>query len=325
MTSRLEPPGWYPDGHRAIWADTITRLTDTGGVFKADPYMVDVYVCAYVNHTKAARLAADTTPVLIRDGRPVANPALAEQRKAAGDLARASRALGLDRNPMQAALAASPMQGDGRRWCEEHRRDECKHNKKNGTPCHDYRLIPGMGSCKRHVGMTLERAREQGQANLARLYTSPAMDIDPAAALLWEVSHSAAHVADLRAEVARLSAEPGPDGQPGSGLWFGVEREVWRDGELAERHLKAGPHPKLRAYDGERDHLVRTAAAARTTGALEAQVNVARAVGAGFHGLLTAIFTDLELAQWQWDRVPQVVPARLAEYDPDETRELEAP
>jgi phage terminase small subunit len=324
MTGRLEPPDWYPEGHRAVWADTITRLTDTGGVFRADPLVLDTYVCAHLAHSKAARLAADTTPVLIRNGQPVANPALAEQRKAAEALARASKALGLDRNPMTAALAASPMKGDGRRWCETHQRDECKHNRKNGTPCHAYQLIPGMGSCRKHVGMTLERAREQGQANLARVYTSPAMDIDPAAALLWEIGHSAAHVADLRAEVQALAAAPGPDGQPGSGLWFGVERETWRDGELAERVLKAGPHVKLRAYDAERDHLMRAAAAARTTGALEAQVNVARTLGAGVHALLTAIFNDLELAPWQWDRVPQVVPARLAEYDP-EPRELEAP
>jgi hypothetical protein len=107
-------------------------------------------------------------------------------------------------------------------------------------------------------------------------------------------------------------------------LFYGIYRELWRDGELAERELRPGIHPKLRAYDAERDHLVKTAAAARTTGALEAQVNVARALGAGVHAFLTAIFTDLDLQPWQWDRVPTVVPARLAEFDP-ETRELEAP
>jgi P27 family predicted phage terminase small subunit len=324
VTGRLEPPDWYPDGHRAIWADTVARLTDSGGVFRADPMILDTYVCAHVNHTKAARLAAETTPVLIRNGQPVANPALAEQRRAAEALARASRHLGLDRNPMSVAIGQHPMSGDGRRWCETHQRDECKHNRKDGSPCHQYQLIPGMGSCKRHAGMTLEQARAQGQANIARLYTSEAMDIDPASALLWEIGHSAAHVADLRAEVQQLAAEPGPDGQPGSGLFYGVYRELWRDGELAERELRPGIHPKLKAYDTERDHLVKTAAAARTTGAQEAAVNVARALGAGVHALMTAIFNDLELAEWQWERVPRVVPARLAEFDPD-TRELEAP
>lgn len=323
MTGRLDPPAWYPDGHRAIWAATIERLTGSGGVFRADPLVLDTYVCAHVNHTKAARIAAETAPVLIRNGHAVPNPALAEQRKAAADLARASRALGLDRNPIRAALAASPMRDDGRRWCDEHSRWECKHPRKDGKPCHGHPPMDGTGSCRMHVGMTAAQARAKGEEFRARLYTSDAVDMDPAEALLWEIGHSAAHVADLRAEVRALAAEPGPDGQPGSGLFYGTYRELWRDGELAERELRPGIHPKLRAYDAERDHLVKTAAAARTTGALEAQVNVARALGAGVHALLTAIFTDLELAQWQWDRVPQVVPARLAEFDPA-TRELEA-
>lgn len=321
MTGRLEPPDWYPEGHRKIWAATITRLADSGGLFKADPVILDTYVCAQAAHTKAARLAADTTPVLIRDGRPVPNPALAEQRRAAEALAKASRALGLARNPITAALGESPMKGDGRRWCEQHHRDECKHDRKSGGRCHAYQLIPGMGSCRKHVGMTLEQARERGQANLARLYAEPA-DVDPAAALLEEVRWAAGHVRQLRAEIAGLAAEPGPDGQPGSALWWGVAAETWRDGELSERVLKAGTHAALREYGAERDRLVRAATAARTTGALEDQVNVARALGAGVHALLTAIFTDLDLAPWQWERVPQVVPARLAEFDPA-GRELE--
>lgn len=324
MTGRLDPPDWYPESHRAIWAGTVTRLTEGGGVFRADPLVLDSYVCAYAAHVKAARLAADTTPILIRNGHPVPNPALAEQRRAADALAKASRALGLDRTPITAVLGESPMRGDGRRWCEQHARDECKHNRKDGSPCHAYQLIPGQGSCRKHVGMTLAEARERGKVNLARLYTSPAADVDPAEALLWEVGYSAAHVADLRAQVQELAAAPGPDGEPGSGLWWGVVKETTDAEGSVTRELRAGPHVILKAYDAERDHLVRTAAAARTTGAQEAAVNVAKALGAGVHALLTAIFTDLELAQWQWDRVPQVVPARLAEFDPD-NRELEAP
>lgn len=317
MTGRLDPPQWYDAERRGIWADTLARLTDSGGVFRADPKLLDVYVCAYANHNQAAQLVAGSGVLTVRNGIPVENPAMAVQRKAAADLARASRALGLHRTPMQAALAESPMQGDGRRWCDEHARWECKHPRKNGEPCHGWYLIPGLGSCRMHAGMTADQARAKGQAALARVYRSEPMDIDPGGALLWEVGHSAAHVADLRAKVAELAEAEGPDGEPGSGLWFGVYRETWADGQLVERELRPGAHPILRAYDAERDHLVRTAAAAHTAGAQDQAVNVARALGAGVHAFLDAIFRDLRLEAWQWDLVPEVVPARLAEYDPD--------
>lgn len=319
--SRLDPPDWFPAEHRRIWADTIERLKGAGEQFRADPMMIETYVCAYVNHTKAAKLAAETTPVLIRNGSAVPNPALAEQRRAAEALARASRHLGLDRQPLGLVLGQSPLAADGRRWCEEHRRDECKHNRQDGTPCHQWKLIAGIGSCKKHAGMRLEDAQAKGRANLAALYATPA-DVEPAEALLEEVQWAAGHTRDLRAMVAALAEAAGPDGEPGSGLWWGVVSETWKDGELAERVLKSGPHAVLREYDVTSDRLIRAATAARTTGALEAQVNVARALGAGVHALLNAIFADLELAAWQWERVPTVVPARLAEFDP-ETRELE--
>ena len=316
--TRLDPPGWYDASRRALWDDTIARLTDSGGVFRADPKIVDTYCSAAADYAKAAQLAAQT-PVLISNprGQPVENPALAAQRRAAAELARASRALGLDRAPVQTALAASPMQGDGRRWCEQHERAECKHERKGGGQCHGQHLIAGTGSCRMHVGMSAAAAREAGAVFLARLYGEPDGDATPSSALLEEVRWSAGHVAALRRKVGELAAEPGPDGEAGSGLWWGVVRETWKDGALAERELRAGPHVILKAYDAERHHLVVTAAAAHTAGAMDDAVNVARALGAGVRQFLDRVFAALGLTEEQWALVPQVVPALLAEFDPD--------
>jgi P27 family predicted phage terminase small subunit len=321
MTGRLDPPAWYDHERRTLWDDTITRLTDAGGLFRADPKIVDTYVCAYANHTQAARIVAQTTVLITtKDGRTVENPALAVQRRTAADLARASKALGLDRTPMQPSQQTTPMQGtlpDGRRWCAEHEREECKHPRKDGTPCHGHYLIPGTGSCRMHVGMSAAAAREVGAVVLARLYGDPDDEATPSSALLDEVRWSAGHVAALRAKVGELAEADGPDGEPGSALWWGTVRELWKDGELAEREMRAGPHVILKAYDAERHHLVVTAAAAHTAGAQDDAVNVARALGAGVRQFLDRLFTAVRLEPWQWELVPQVVPALLAEFDPE--------
>lgn len=318
MTARLDPPAWYDDERRQLWEGTITRLTDAGGIFRADPKILDTYVCAYAAHTQAAKLVAQTTVLITnRAGQPVENPALAVQRRTAADLAAASKALGLHRNPMVTALAESPMVGDGRKWCEEHQRHECKHNRTDGAPCHQHALIPGTGSCYMHSGMTAEQARAKGAANLARLYGDPDEDATPSTALLDEVRWSAGHVKALRARVAELAEADGPDGEPGSALWWGTVRELWKDGELAEREMRAGPHVILKAYDAERHHLVVTAAAAHTAGAQDDAVNVAKALGAGVRGFLDRLFAALGLTEDQWALVPTVVPELLAEYDPE--------
>lgn len=316
---RLECPSWFDDERRQVWDDTVRRLTDAGGLFRADPKVLETYVAAYVAHAHASRLVADGGVLLNRTyGPPVENPALQVQRRTAADLAKASKILGLHRTPMLDTLAESPMRGDGSKWCPEHQRRECKYPCKDGSPCHGYSLIPGTGACRMHVGMKIEAARAKGQANLARLYSTP-VDIDPGGALLDEVQWAAGHVRELRAQVSELAEQPGPDGEPGSGLWWGVAEELRRDGEVVEQKLKAGPHAKLAEYGRERDRLVKVAAAAHAAGAHEAAVNVAAALGAGMHAFLDRIFHGLELLDWQWERVGTVVPQVIAEYDPEST------
>jgi phage terminase small subunit len=315
---RFDPPEHYDAARKATLADAVTRLADTGGLFKADPHLLDAYVEAVAAHAQASQLLARTSVLITRGDRAIENPALGIQRRTADAMAKAARALGLHRTPMTAALADSPMAGDGRRWCEDHQRDECKHHRKDGELCHAYQLIAGMGACRKHVGFRLEEARERGAANLARIYTGATVEIDPAAALLWELGHSAALVAELRGRVAEMAAEPGPDGQPGSGLFWGAVLERERDG-VVERELRAAPNVILRALDLERDHLVKTAAAAHTAGAQAAAVDAARAASASLFALLSAVFEALELTPHQRDvLVPERIPAVIRAWNPEE-------
>lgn len=99
MTARLDPPSHFDDERKAIWAETVTRLTAAGRVFRADPEVLGTYVEAVRSHRQASRLLAQTNVMITRDGIAMENPALAIQRKSAEAMARASRALGLDRIP----------------------------------------------------------------------------------------------------------------------------------------------------------------------------------------------------------------------------------
>jgi len=108
MTARLDPPAHFDDERREIWAETVSRLTSSGRVFRADPEVLGTYVEAVRSHRQASRLLAQTNVLLTRDGRAVENPALAVQRRSAEAIARASKALGLDRIPAAPAAEAPP-------------------------------------------------------------------------------------------------------------------------------------------------------------------------------------------------------------------------
>jgi P27 family predicted phage terminase small subunit len=321
MPARLDPPDWYNEARRAIWDDTIRRLTDSGGLFRADPRVIETYVAAYITHTEASQHAAVTNVIITRDGKDIENPVLAVQRRAAAELARTSKTLGLGSSPMQALAGPAPMRDEPRKWCEEHGgRWECSRNRKDGTPCHSPHPIAGTGTCRMHAGMTAAQARAKGQARMAAMYATP-LDVGPGEALLTEVQWAAGHLADLRAKVAELAQAEGPDGEPGSGLWYGLTREVrarTADGEATvEREYKPGPHVILATYERAQDRLGRLAAAAHAAGAQEQAISAVRALGAGVFQLFDQVFRALELSEAQWARVPEVVPPVLAAWDPD--------
>jgi P27 family predicted phage terminase small subunit len=160
--TRLEAPSHYDDERREIWADTVTRLTSSGRVFRADPEVLNTYVEAVRSHRQASRLLAQTNVLLTRDGRAVENPALGVQRKSAEAMTRASKALGLDRiaGPIAEPPPPAPIAA---RWCEEHKRKECRHNRQDGGPCHQYRLVAGLDVCRKHGGKSLGQLREDGR------------------------------------------------------------------------------------------------------------------------------------------------------------------
>lgn len=313
---RLDPPAHYDDERRATWADAVARLkyAGDGEVFRADANMIDAYVEAVAAHRQASELRARTNVMITQGNRAVENPALGIQRRTAADMARAAKALGLHRNPMVAPLAESPMV-EIRKWCEDHGRWECAKRKTNGLPCHQTAVIPGTDACRMHVGMSREAAAAKGAARLARMYGSPA-DVSPGEALLEEVRWSAGHVRELRERVSELAAEEDPDGPPGSGLFFGVSVERDMGDGVVLRERRAAPHVLLRAYNDERDHLVRASLAAHTAGAQEGAVDAARTLGASVARLLDVIFAGLELTARQRDvLVPQVVPVALRAWE----------
>lgn len=162
MTARLDPPAHYDDERREIWADTVRRLTDAGRVFRADPEVLNTYVEAVRSHRQASRMLAETNVLVIRNGQARENPALAVQRKTADAMARASRALGLDHAPPIAEQP--PVSPIAPRWCEEHKRHECRHKRQDGGPCHQWRLVGGLDVCRKHGGKSLEKLREDGRA-----------------------------------------------------------------------------------------------------------------------------------------------------------------
>ena len=330
--SVLDPPAHYgpDDPRRAIWTQTVNRLTANGQLFKADPGVLAAYVEQVHTNQRAAQLLTQTDVLIIRDGRAVANPAADLQRRSATAIATLARALGLGKTPIASALEDAPI-ADPRRWCEDHDRWECKHRRQDGGWCHQWRTVAGTGECRKHGGLPLDQLRAKGAANLARLYGQP-RETTPVAALLDEVRWSAGHVDALRAELATLeeggtplAGTPPAGGQFGGSsgtLFWGTTKVTTKDGAETERVEEARPHAIVTAYNLERLYLAKVAHAAISAGAQQEAVDVAKALGAGLGLLLDAIFDALfvvppdleragpaELIAWQRRQVPQVVPA----------------
>jgi P27 family predicted phage terminase small subunit len=170
---RLEPPAYFDDEHRAIWADAVTRLTSSGRVFRADPEVLAAYVEAVRSHRQATRLLAQSSVMIVRDGKAVENPALAIQQRAAAAMAAASRSLGLDRVP-GTVTAAEPEPVHDSKFCGGPKRQgegNCTRPAGWGTP------HPGTGRCKLHGGclptQVTAALNERAARELARLDVPP--------------------------------------------------------------------------------------------------------------------------------------------------------
>lgn len=96
----------------------------------------------------------------------------------------AAVALGLDTGgPIAETALGVPIAQP--RWCEEHKRPECRHNRQDGQHCHQWRLIAGLDVCRKHGGKTIEAlradgaqraAQEKAARELARLDVAPVVN-----------------------------------------------------------------------------------------------------------------------------------------------------
>lgn len=260
--TRLEAPGHYDDERREIWADTVTRLTSSGRVFRADVEVLNTYVEAVRSHRQASRLLAQTSVLLTRDGRAVENPALAVQRRSAEAMTRASKALGLDRipaDPIADGFPGGPIAGaapDRRRWCEEHKRLECRHNRQSdGGPCHQWRLVGGMDVCRKHGGKTLEELRAEGKARAIErqaarlLYQRDAQPVtDPLSALqrlAGRVAQAEEVIGDIVNDLASIRYENPNGGEQLRAEVALLERTMMHLGKLLVDIAKLGIEDKL--------------------------------------------------------------------------------
>lgn len=208
MTARLEAPAHYDDERRTIWADTVSRLTSSGRVFRADPEILNTYVEAVRSHRQASRLLAQTNVLVTRDGKVSENPALAVQRRSAEAMARASKALGLDRAPGMpdgpSMTAPDPvLNRDGKCGGKKKQGDgTCTQAAGWGTP------HPGTGRCKLHGGCAPSSVaaglNEQAARELARLDVPPVTD--PLTELARLAAQAVAWKDNMAAKVNQLSS-----------------------------------------------------------------------------------------------------------------------
>ena len=124
----------------------------------------------------AARLAALPPGVTPADRLVLAVISLHDEPVPPGEL---ETATGLAPRTVAAALGRLAAAGlidapaDPRRWCSQHDRYECKHRRQDGGWCHQWRTVTGLAECRKHGGMTLDKLRAKGQANLAAARPAP--------------------------------------------------------------------------------------------------------------------------------------------------------
>lgn len=296
--TRFDPPPTYDQPHRDLWASITASLTAGGRIFQADPAVIDALVEARHTHQRATSLLNQTDVLIARGGRVAENPALAVQRKSAETIARLSRALGLDRLPITPPGASAPMSPPELpgRWCDQHKRRECVHNRTNGLVCHAA-SVKGTDSCRKHAGKTLEALKADGVRALARL--APPIEVSPGQGLLEEVHRSAGMVAWYESECAQL---------PEEALWRGVTKQVDRDGVL-ETTTEMKPHVLLAALNREREHFASVCDRALARGAEAQIVDMAKMTAVLATRVMDKVLADLELSEEQRALVPRVVPA----------------
>ena len=172
--------------------------------------------------------------------------------------------------------------GDAR-WCSQHKRLECVHQRSRGRgQCHGP-AVKGTAACRLHSGKTVARARRDALRAWAATPgqgdgITPIVAVSGQLALSW-------HRAAMLGELLREQAE--------------AEGSCSLAGPLAA------------AEAAERDRVVKYAVVAHQMGVQDHWISVARKSADALVATLDGIFADLELSPAQRERVPEVVPARL--------------
>jgi hypothetical protein len=199
--------------------------------------------------------------------------------------------------------------GDPGRWCEEHGRRECVHDRSRGRgQCHGP-AVRGADGCRLHLGkqagpVIAEAVQLEAARRAVAVYGLP-RDIDPSDALLEEVRFAAGHVAWLRERVAGLEerelvwgrtekVRKGATEFKGTDVTFGAAPSVWVD-----------------LYMRERKHLVDVCKAAISAGIEERRVKLAEQQGQLLNGVIRRILARLDLSAAQSALLPVVVPEEL--------------
>jgi hypothetical protein len=130
-------------------------------------------------------------------------------------------------------------------------------------------------------------------------------DVDPAKALLDEISWTHAHVQWLRAKVQELGTEDLVWGKT-------LHREgLGPEGPVDVSDHKAAPNIWYELYLKEREHLVKVSAAALRAGIEERRIKIAEDQGNLVAAVLQRILAALNLSPEQWAEVPTIVPREL--------------
>lgn len=186
------------------------------------------------------------------------------------------------------------------------------HNARTKRRCKRYALL-GATVCDSHgaaapqvKAAALKRhARAQAASEWAKTYGEPAPDVDPAAAVIEQISWTTGHVRWLRDRVASLE----PDA-----LTWGVANEIDRaSGEFPglDTTRAAQANVWLTLYGQERDRLVNMCRIAHAMGIEERRVAMAEHLGGAIAEVISAVLDDLSLSEVQWSAARAAVPTRL--------------
>lgn len=139
-----------------------------------------------------------------------------------------------------------------------------------------------------------------------RLNLGSGTQVDPATALLEEVSRTAGVIRWLEAKIEALDSD--------ESLIWGKSEEVEGTEQDKFTHStkhSASVHGWLELLQKERAHLVKCCTEALRAGLQERQVRLAEAQGVLVAGVIRQVLGDLQLSDAQWELVQQVVPRAL--------------